>query len=105
MNNKLNNRSEMRHCLRKSASVVAAFVVTSACAPVTPQWDARFGDSVRMAVAQQTLNPDASRNTDPVLGIDGRAANEAINRYHESFQKPPPPPSLFQIMNGGGSGK
>lgn len=100
----LNDLSEKRYFSLKSISVVGAFFLISACAPVTPQWDARFGDSVRMAIAQQTLNPDASRNTDPVLGIDGRAASESMNRYHESFKKPPPPPPLFQIMNNSGSG-
>ncbi len=29
----------------------------------------------------QILNPDASNNTDPVTGIDGRAATAAMDRY------------------------
>ena len=87
-----------------ATALATGLVLLSACAPVTPEWDAKFGDTVRMAVAQQTLNPEASRNTEPVNGIDGRPADEAIKRYHKSFQEPPPPAPLFQILsNTGGS--
>ncbi|RJF92839.1 pilus assembly protein [Noviherbaspirillum saxi] len=72
------------------------------CAQPTPQFDATFGDSVRTAVAQQTLNPDASRNNDPVSGIDGRAAQEAMNRYQKSFAEKEPPRSDVTINISGG---
>lgn len=78
----------------------------SACAPTTPQWDATFGDSVRAAVAQQILNPQASQNPDPVSGMDGPAAREAMSRYQKSFKDPQPQPNVFTIGvgNGGSSG-
>lgn len=83
--------------------IVAAHVaVLAACAPTTPQWDATFGETVRTAVAQQTLNPDASRDTDPVSGIDGAAGAAAITLYRESFTKPQPQPNVFTIGVGGG---
>ena len=47
----------------------------------------------------QTINPDASRNPDPVFGLDGKAANEAIGRYQDSFKTPPP---TFNVINIGG---
>lgn len=96
-----NDGSGSRYSSLKYSGAIAALCLLSACAPVTPQWDTRFGESVRTAIAQQTINPDASRSTDPVAGIDGRAAQESMKRYHESFQKPPPPPPLFQINTGG----
>ncbi|MDQ9168913.1 hypothetical protein Q8A64_00660 [Oxalobacteraceae bacterium R-40] len=74
----------------------------SACASVTPHLDANFGESARLATAQQTMYPDASRNNDPVNGIDGRSANEAVKRYYKSFQEPPPPPSLFRVITNSG---
>lgn len=88
----------------RSAAALLLASSLAACAPLTPQWDARFGDSVRAAIAQQTLNPNASRNTDPVAGIDGRAAHEAVTQYTKSFQEPPQPAPLLQIL-GGGRGK
>lgn len=65
----------------------------------TPQLDAVFGHAVREARATQTLNPRASANTDPVLGIDGAAATAAQQRYQASFKTPP---RSFEIGNIGG---
>ena len=57
---------------------------------------------VRLAQARQTLNPDASRNTSLVRGMEGVAAKNALDRYHESF-KTPPPTNIFTINVGGGA--
>lgn len=72
----------------------------SACGTTTPQLDAVFGQAVREARAAQTLNPKASENTDPVLGIDGKAGAAAQQRYQDSFRTPP---KTFEIINIGGS--
>lgn len=77
---------------------LAAATQLTACA-VTPNYDARFGDAVRQARLQQTLDPDASNNLTPVTGIDGPAAKEAIGRYQDSFKTPPP---TFNVINIGG---
>lgn len=69
-----------------------AMTVLSGCTG-TPRLDAKFGDAVNMAKAQQTINPDASRNTDPVKGIDGQAANAIVDRYHKTYEAPTPAPS------------
>lgn len=64
-------------------------IALAGCAETpTPHYDARFGDAVRAAVAQQTINPDASRNTDPVAGLDGKAAEQTMNNYDKSFRTP-----------------
>jgi hypothetical protein len=42
-----------------------------------------------MANEQQTLNPDAGSNLDPVQGLeDGKAAKLSMERYRSSFEKP-----------------
>lgn len=69
---------------------IAGIVALSGCvATTTPETDARFGEAMSMMKAQQTLNPDASRNTDPVVGLDGKAAKGALDNYRDSFRKPP----------------
>jgi hypothetical protein len=79
-----------------------AVAVLAGCATTTPRLDAKFGDAVNQAKAQQTLNPEASRNTDPVAGIDGQAANAVIDRYHKSYESPTPAPSgSIGIVTGG----
>ena len=74
-----------------------------ACLATSPRLDARFGDTVNVAKAQQTLNLDASKNRNVVAGIDGKAAQDTILRYHESFKSPPPPSNVFTIgVSSGG---
>ena len=69
---------------------IAAIAMLGGCVvTTTPDTDARFGQSFNLIKAQQTLNPDASRNTDPVAGIDGKAAKGAYDNYRDSFRKPP----------------
>lgn len=82
------------------ASLLATTTLLAACSTTTPELDAVFGQAVREARTAQTLNPRASENTDPVLGIDGKAAASAQQRYQESFQAPP---KTFDIINIGGS--
>lgn len=69
------------------------------CATVAPNYDAKFGDAVRAARAAQTLNPGTPADDDPVLGLDGKAAVSAIDRYEESFKTPP---KTFEVINIGG---
>lgn len=82
------------HVLPIAAAIIAG------CAAPTPNLDAHFGEAVRTARAQQTINPDASRNMDPVVGIDARAAKSSMDRYYDSFKTPPP---TFGIINIGGT--
>lgn len=81
-----------------------AVAVLAGCAPTTPNLDAKFGDAVNKAKAQQTINKDASRNTDPVAGIDGQAANAIIDRYHQAYEAPTAAPSgAIGTITGGGT--
>jgi hypothetical protein len=69
----------------------------------TPILDSKFGYAVNTAKAQQTINPQASRNTDPVAGLDGTPAKDSIDRYQNSFKEPPPTfDILFATPAGGG---
>lgn len=101
MNIMSGNATKKRPAVYKNLlSVIALFALT-ACAQTTPRADAAFGDKVRIAIALQTINPDASKNTDPVNGLDGRAARDALDRYRKSFKEPAPHPSVFTIGIGG----
>jgi hypothetical protein len=63
----------------------------------TPAYDSKFGNAVNAAKAQQIINSDASRNTDPVAGLDGTPAKDSIERYQSTFKEPPP---TFEIFFG-----
>lgn len=88
--------------------LILASLFTSAtlvgCATNTPMLDEHFGEAVNAAKAQQIINPDAPLNADPVAGVDGQAANAAVDRYHKSFVQPPATTNVFNIGVGSASG-
>jgi len=67
---------------------IAGITLLSACAQTTPNYDSKFGEATRATLSQQIANPDAGNNTNPVKGIDGRAAKDAIKNYQKSFNEP-----------------
>ena len=66
-----------------------------------PYMESKLGEAVRTARVQQTIDLDASKNKDPVAGMDGQAAQTSIKRYQQSFEAPPP---SFTIINVGTTG-
>jgi hypothetical protein len=89
--------------MRKLPALIVVALL-GGCATTTPEvLDSKFGDAVNMAKAQQTLHPEASQNTQPVEGIDGKSADALINRYHKGFEAPPAP-NIFSIGVGGSGG-
>ena len=85
-----------------------ALSLIGGCMSLSPHFDQQVGLAVSTAKAQQVINPDASRNTDPVAGIggtqfirQGSGLGSAIDEYHKSFVSPPP---TFTVINIGGGG-
>src|SRR5437879_3646544 len=91
--------------LQSVVTVVASvsLCAVAGCAATTPAYDSHFGNSVKVLMAQQVINPDASRNPNNPA-VDGQAAHAAIERYNKSFQSPTPAPNVFMIGVGSGSG-
>jgi len=85
------------------ALVLMALLAGCASSP-TPNYDARFGDAVRQARQQMTLNP-APPSADPVTGMDGKTAKEAVGRYQDSFKAPPPVVNVINIGGAVGGGQ
>jgi hypothetical protein len=79
--------------------LLAPMTLLAGCAASpTPRYDALFGDAVRQSRQAQVLNPRPS--TDPVLGMDGKAAKQATERYQDLFKAPPP---VVNVINIGGA--
>jgi hypothetical protein len=85
---------------RLFASLIACLGLCACVTPTPPYLDASIGESVAFARARQTLNPEASRNTDPAAGIEGTTAVEGMTRYVESFRAPP---RTFEVINVNGA--
>ena len=72
------------------------------CAQTTPLWDKQFGRATRDNLAAQVIDPAAAANRNPAIGIDGRAAKGAHDRYQRSFAQPEAQaPTL--VINAGGA--
>lgn len=86
----------------KTQYILMAFALLnlSACQATMPRYESEFGDTIRNTFNAQVINPDAANNPDPVAGIDGRAARDAIHNYQKSFSKPTPEPGVFSIGVG-----
>ncbi|MFZ4877002.1 hypothetical protein ACL9RI_18155 [Janthinobacterium sp. Mn2066] len=89
-------------CLR----CLLALQLTACAHQSTPQLERRFGDAVRLAMAQQVLDPAAARNQTPANGLDGPSARAVMDRYRASFAEPHAQvPQPVQFMLGGSVGK
>ena len=71
---------------------MALLLASAACAgPSRVELD--YGTSVKLSKFNQTLNPEAAKNLEPVSGFDGGAAKATLERYQKDFEKPSPPPT------------
>ncbi|WP_171984924.1 hypothetical protein [Janthinobacterium sp. LM6] len=92
--------------LRRCAALVLALQLAACAHGSTPQLDRRFGDAVRLSMAQQVREPAGAGNRRPADGLDGPSAHAVMQRYRASFAEPnAQPPQPVQFMLGGGSGK
>ena len=46
-----------------------------------------WGKSFESAKKNQILNPEAGKSLEPVVGLDGQAAEYGVNKYKKSFEK------------------
>lgn len=83
------------------ASCLLVTVAVSGCVQRSPFIDSHFGAAVSIINAQQIMNPEASHNTDPVLGLDAKAAQSAYDQYQRSYKAPEPSSNAFTIGIGG----
>jgi len=73
--------------------VIIALAISLGCAGNTAQretmLDKHWGKSFESMKYNQILNPDAGKNLDPVVGLDGQAAEQVMDRYREDFKGKP----------------
>ncbi len=81
----------------KKLPIALLLCLLAACS-TTPDYNSKFGDAVREAKLKMTINPDAGKNPDLAMGLDGKAARNAMVRYTGKTQQPP-----TDVGNIGGS--
>jgi type IV pilus biogenesis protein CpaD/CtpE len=70
------------------AGLGAALLLTGCADTRQTRVERDMGTSQRLAVFNQTLNPEAGKNLEPVEGIDSQAADRVMDKYRTSFEKP-----------------
>ena len=81
--------------------LVAIFLISAGCANIPTRLEMDYGTSFKLSKFNQTLNPEAEKNLEPVTGFDGGAAQKTIEKYEKGFEKPTPPPA-FTLSIGTG---
>jgi hypothetical protein len=72
----------------KIIGLIAALSVFSGCGTFfqgETMSDRNRGTSLETAKQGQTLNPEAGKNLDPVVGFDGQAAAASMQSYRKGF--------------------
>lgn len=92
----------MNYTSKRVGLLCGLALLAGGCVQRAPFLEGQMGQSLSLIKAQQTLNPEASRNTDPVVGMDSKAAKSGYDRYQKSFRTPEPQPNAFTIGIGGG---
>lgn len=83
--------------------IVAVLSLAVGCAPSRVEMD--YGTSYQLQKYNQTLNPEAEKNLAPVTGLDGRAAQHAMEKYQKGFQKQEQTSATYQFSIGSMGGK
>ena len=74
--------------LAMACAMLALFAGCSSSGPVHEETllEKNWGRSVETAKYNQILNPDAGKNLAPVEGLDGKAADNSVQKYENSFK-------------------
>ena len=86
--------------MKTSAIAFLLTFLTGCASSVTPHYDAQFGNAVREAKLKMVINPDAGKNPDQVLGMDGKSSRETIIFYQNTYREPPAPVNVINIGGG-----
>ncbi len=66
--------------------------------------DRNWGKSFESAKQNQILNPEAGKDSKPVVGMDGQEAEKIIEKHKQSFEKDQKK-EVYNINLGGGERK
>jgi hypothetical protein len=85
--------------------IIAVFSLAAGCVWQETRVERDYGTSYQLQKYNQTLNPEAEKNLTPVTGMDGRAAQGAVQQYEKGFEKTAPTTMSYQINVGSMGGK
>jgi hypothetical protein len=65
--------------------LIAILSIFSGCAQKQTMLDSNWGKSFESAKSNQILNPEAGQGLNPVVGLDGQAAEVVLGTYRKGF--------------------
>ena len=65
--------------------LIATLLIFSGCGTKETMLSRNWGNSFESAKQSQILNPEAGKNLDPVVGLDGQAAGNNMEKYRQGF--------------------
>ncbi len=66
-------------------NLLVIVLLLGGCTGFSGRLENDYGNSQRLAIANQTLNPEAEKNLEPVYGIDGNTSTIIVKRFRDSF--------------------
>lgn len=67
-------------------NLLAIVMLLGGCTVFESRLEKDYGNSHRLAIVNQTLNPEAEKNLEPVSGIDGKTANIIVEGFQKGFE-------------------
>ena len=67
-------------------NLLAIVMLLGGCTVFESRLEKDYGNSHRLAIVNQTLNPEAEKNLEPVYGIDGKTANIIVEGFQKGFE-------------------
>jgi hypothetical protein len=73
---------------RLVAAALLVLILAACSSPIHEQslLQKNWGRSYEAQLHLQTANPDAGKQTDPILGMDGASVDYVLDAYHQSFR-------------------
>ena len=73
-------------------NILVIVMLIGGCTAFESRLEKDYGNSHRLAIVNQTLNPEAEKNLEPVYGIDGKTANIIVESFQKGFEDRSPEP-------------
>jgi hypothetical protein len=77
--------------------LVGLLATTAGCAGQATRMEMDYAHSYRLAIANQTLHPEAALNQRPVTGMQAQEASAIYEAYVRSFERPAGSTQTFMI--------
>jgi hypothetical protein len=78
----------MKHSRSRFVAAALLVLILTACSsPIHEQslLEKNWGRSYEAQIHLQTANPEAGKQTDPIIGMDGASVDYVLDAYHKSF--------------------